>query len=119
MLKSSEIDRVRSAKDRRRADRFPIEQEVRYRIRNKRQQEHEGSGKTVNISSSGVLITTSQVLVPGKRVELAISWPVRLDNRCALKLVAKGRVSRLEQGRAAIEIQHYEFHTQASKALTA
>jgi hypothetical protein len=35
-----------------------------------------------------------------------------------LKLVARGRVARLEQGRAAIEIQQYEFRTQGSKGLS-
>ena len=48
---------------------------------------------------------------PGKRLELSISWPAQLDNKCNLKLVARGRVTRLEQGRAAVEIQQYEFRT--------
>ena len=101
--------------ERRGSDRFPIEREVRYRILNKRSTAEEGTGKTVNISSNGVLFTTDQILVPGKRLELSISWPAQLDNRCQLKLVARGRVARLEQGRAAIEIQQYEFRTQGSR----
>jgi hypothetical protein len=104
--------------ERRGADRFPIEREVRYRILNKRSSGEEGSGKTINISSNGVLFTTDQILIPGKRLELSISWPAQLDNKCQLKLVARGRVARLEQGRAAIEIQQYEFRTQGSKGLT-
>lgn len=107
-----------SGSERRGADRFPIEREVRYRILNKRSSGEEGSGKTINISSNGVLFTTDQILVPGKRLELSISWPAQLDNKCQLKLVAQGRVARLEQGRAAIEIQKYEFRTQGSKGLT-
>jgi hypothetical protein len=101
--------------DRRAADRFPIEREVRYRILNKRSSPEEGTGKTINISSTGVLFTTDQILIPGKRLELSISWPLQLDNKCNLKLVARGRVARLEQGRAAIEIQQYEFRTLGSK----
>jgi len=104
--------------ERRAADRFPIEREVRYRILNKRSSCEEGTGKTVNISSNGVLFTTDQILVPGKRLELSISWPAQLDNKCQLKLVARGRVARLEQGKAAIEIQQYEFRTQGSKGFT-
>ena len=104
--------------ERRNADRFPIEREVRYRILNKRNVNEEGSGTTVNISSNGVLFTTDQILIPGKRLEISISWPAQLDNKCQLKLVAKGRVARLEQGRAAIEIQQYEFRTQGSKGMT-
>ena len=67
--------------------------------------------------SNGVLFTTDQILLPGKRLELSISWPAQLDNKCQLKLVARGRVARLEQGKAAIEIQQYEFRTTGSKGL--
>ena len=99
--------------DRRHSDRFPIEREVRYRVLNKRSGEETGDGKTLNISSSGVLFTTQHMLLPGRRLEVAISWPAQLNNKCALKLVARGRVIRFEEGRAAIEIQQYEFRTQS------
>ena len=100
--------------DRRQSDRFPIEREVRYKILNKRSGEETGDGKTVNISSSGVLFSSDQILLPGRRLELSISWPAQLNNRCALKLVARGRVVRFEAGLAAIEIQQYEFRTQST-----
>ena len=100
--------------DRRHSDRFPVEREVRYRVLNKRSGEEMGEGKTINISSSGVLFTSEHVLLPGRRLELSISWPAQLDNRCALKLVARGRVVRFVAGRAAIEIQQYEFRTQGA-----
>jgi len=99
--------------DRRTTDRFPIEREVQYKVLNKRSGEEAGEGKTVNISSAGVLFTTQQPLLPGRRLELAISWPAQLNSKCALKLVARGRVVRFEGGRAAIEIQQYEFRTQS------
>jgi hypothetical protein len=100
--------------DRRHSDRFPIEREVRYKVLNKRSNEETGDGKTINISSSGVLFTVEHMLLPGRRMELAISWPAQLNNKTALKLVARGRVVRFEGGRAAIEIQQYEFRTQSS-----
>ena len=120
MLAENSLLRTESASssDRRSADRFPIEREVRYRILNKRTTNEEGTGRTINISSNGVLFTTDQILIPGKRLELSISWPAQLDNKCQLKLVARGRVARLEQGRAAVEIQQYEFRTQGSKGLS-
>lgn len=102
--------------DRRAADRFPIERDVRFRVLGKREQ-GEGVGKTVNISSNGVLFTTDQMLPAGKRVEVSISWPAQLDNRCQLKLVARGRVARTEPGFAAIAIQQYEFRTLGNKGL--
>jgi hypothetical protein len=102
--------------DRRRSDRFAIEREIRYRALNKRGGEEAGEGKTVNMSSSGVLFTSPQVLRPGRRIELAISWPAQLNNKCALKLVARGRIVRFDNGLAAMEIQQYEFRTLSAPA---
>jgi hypothetical protein len=102
--------------DRRHSDRFQIEREVRYRILNKRGGEEAGDGKTLNMSSCGVLFTTQHVLLPGRRLEMAISWPAQLNNKTALKLMARGRVVRCEEGRAAIEILQYEFRTQSPNA---
>ncbi len=100
--------------ERRQSDRFPIERDVRYRVLSRRASEDAGEGKTVNISSNGVLFTSSQVLLPGRRVELSISWPAQLNNKCLLRLVARGRVVRFENNLAAIEILQYEFRTQSS-----
>lgn len=108
----------RARTDRRAADRFPIEREVRYRTLNKRHSEEAGSGTTVNMSSGGILFRTETLLIPGKRLELAVSWPAQLDNKCSLKLVARGRVVRCENGRAAVEIQQYEFRTMGVQGLT-
>jgi hypothetical protein len=102
--------------ERRHSDRFPIEREVRFKVLNKRGGEETGEGKTLNISSSGILFTSEQMLLPGRRLEVAINWPVQLNNKVALKLVARGRVVRFEEGRAAIEIQQYEFRTQSGAA---
>lgn len=100
--------------ERRQSDRFPIEREVRFRVLNKRGGEETGDGKTLNISSSGVLFTSEQLLLPGRRLELSISWPVQLNDLVPLKLVARGRVVRFADGQVAIEIQQYEFRTQAN-----
>ncbi|MEQ1948458.1 MAG: PilZ domain-containing protein [Bryobacteraceae bacterium] len=110
----------RSQADRRTTDRFPIEREIRYRVLNKRGGEEAGEGKTINISSSGVLFSSKHLLLSGRRMELSISWPAQLNEKCALKLVARGRVVRFEQGHAAVEIQQYEFRTaQSAQAETA
>jgi len=100
--------------DRRAADRFPIEREVRYKILNRKSADEVGVGKTINMSSNGVLFSTEQYLLPGKRLELSISWPAQLDSKVSLRLVARGRVVRSDEKRAAIEIHQYEFRTQAA-----
>lgn len=100
----------RTASERRANDRFPIEREVRFKVLSKRN-EDSGTGTTLNMSSGGVLFNAGKMLIPGKRVELAISWPAQLDNKCALKLVARGRIVRSQEGQTAVEIQQYEFRT--------
>jgi hypothetical protein len=100
--------------DRRAADRFPIEREVRYKILNSKNTNEVGFGKTINMSTNGVLFSTEHHLLPGKRLELSISWPAQLDSKISLRLVARGRVVRSEEGRAAIEIHQCEFRTQAA-----
>jgi hypothetical protein len=105
---------VRSEKEkheRRGSDRFPIERELRYKVLNKKNADEMGVGKTINMSSNGVLFTTDQYLLPGRRLELSISWPAQLNSTVPLKLVARGRVVRCEEGKAAIEIHQYEFRT--------
>jgi hypothetical protein len=97
--------------ERRAADRFPIAREVRYKALNKKNADEIGLGETVNMSSTGVYFTTEHILLPGRRLELAISWPAQLNNQTALKLVARGRIIRYDEGRAAMEIQQYEFRT--------
>ncbi|HYL36939.1 MAG TPA: PilZ domain-containing protein [Bryobacteraceae bacterium] len=99
--------------DRRSADRFPIEREVRFKVLNRKSPDEAGVGKTINMSSNGVLFTTDHYLLPGRRLELSISWPAQLNSKVSLKLVARGRVVRCEEGRAAIEIHQYEFRTLA------
>ena len=102
--------------DRRQSDRFPIEREVRYSVMNRRSGEDPGEGRTINMSSAGVLFSSTQMLLPGRRLEVSISWPAQLNNKVALKLVARGRVVRYEHGCAALEIQQYEFRTQSAAA---
>ena len=105
--------------ERRSADRFPIEREVKYKVLNKKSPDEAGNGKTLNMSSNGVLFTSEQFLTPGKRMEVAISWPAQLNNKTNLKLVARGRIVRFEEGQAAMEIQQYEFRTSGAQTLAA
>jgi hypothetical protein len=104
--------------ERRGSKRFAIEQEVLYKILDHRVALPEsGAGKTLDISSGGVLFETVQRLRSGKRVELSVNWPAQLDGGCPLKFVAVGRVVRAEEARAAMHIEQYEFRTRRSREL--
>ncbi len=98
--------------ERRQHDRFPIVRDLKYRIISGRGTPESGVGQTLDVSSGGVYCQAQSPLAPGKRVELAISWPAQLDGKCALKLVARGRILRCRATKVAVEIEKYEFRTQ-------
>ncbi len=100
--------------DRRTAVRFPIEQPVRYRALTSATHDA-GTGKTLDMSSNGVLFETEAVFRPGCRLELSVAWPAQLG-KTALKLVLEGRVVRSEPGRTAVVVDRYEFRTQGTRA---
>ncbi len=99
--------------ERRKSSRFPIERELRYKTLNQRSEILAGNGKTLNISSSGVLFTSDHDLPVGTRLEVSISWPAQLNEKCLLNLVARGRITRHAKDQLALQIQQYEFRTQS------
>jgi hypothetical protein len=114
--KGSDRSRVSSASqsERRGSSRFPIEQGLRYRVLNKRSNQESGVGTTINMSSSGILFSSEHALPPGRNIEIDVDWPAQLNNSTALKLVARGKVTRSNGLEAAVTIQHYEFRTKGS-----
>ena len=105
--------------DRRETSRFPVREDVRYRILQCKTAQIAGAGKTVDISSGGILFTTHERLQPGRLVEISVNWPARLDGTCPLQLVATGRIVRSDAATAAVRIERYEFKTRSSATLTA
>ena len=96
--------------------RFQIEQEVRYKMLYGQRIAETGSGKTTNISSSGVWFTTENMLTTGMPVELSMNWPVLLNDSCPMKLMIYGCVVRSNEKGAAVAIERYEFRTQGSRS---
>ena len=105
--------------ERRGTTRFPVREEVRYRIIQGKAESTKGAGKTLNIGSSGILFTTEQRLPMGRMVELSVNWPARLGGTCPLKFVATGRVVRSDADKAAVRIERYEFKTRGASQVPA
>ena len=98
--------------DRRLSSRLPINREVRYRVfSGKKSVSHTGLGKMLDMSSNGALFTTESDVPEDASIEVAVSWPARLDNVTPLKLVLRGRVVRSGESQAAMSIERYEFRT--------
>src|SRR5215831_20689236 len=105
--------------ERRGTSRFPLREDVRYRVVQSKSQKIFGLGTTLNIGSGGVLFTTEDPLPLGRLVELSVNWPARLDGICPLQFVATGRVVRSEPTCAAVRIERYEFKTRSLKPAAA
>jgi hypothetical protein len=58
----------------------------------------------LDMNSNGALFTTESDVPEDAPIEVAVSWPARLDNVTPLKLVLRGRVVRSGESRAAMSI---------------
>lgn len=68
-------------------------------------------GRTIDLSSGGVLFEGTRQLPVGLNVEMSISWPVLLHNVAPLQLVVSGRIVRSEGHRVAVRVAQHEFRT--------
>ncbi|MGA2146290.1 MAG: hypothetical protein ABSH49_15150 [Bryobacteraceae bacterium] len=103
-------------RERRMKRRFQIEQDVRYKMLYGQRIAETGSGRTLNISSGGVWFTTDSMLATGMPIELSMTWPVLLNDSCAMKLMIYGCVVRSNEKGAAVAIERYEFRTMGRAA---
>ena len=68
-----------------------------------------GTGRIIDMSTSGVSFTTETLLRKGCRVELHIAWPVQLEGDVPVELFASGKVIRAESNRASLRYDHITF----------
>ena len=102
-----DMNNMDGATDRRAAGRYSIQEDVRWSLRDR--QDVLEPGKTVNISSAGVLFDTGSFAPQGTLVDVAINWPVPTDTGAVLQLMARGRVVRFSDGRAAVQFHQTQF----------
>ena len=80
--------------------RYPIKLDLQYKLLSRGRVQHLGCGRTLNMSSGGVLFEADDILeitdiLPGSpTVELVLDWPLLLGQVCMLKLVVRGRIVR-------------------------
>jgi len=99
--------------DQRARGRYPIALELQYKVLRGGRIEQTGSGKTLNISSGGVLFETQDQLPQRGRVEVAMQWPFLLEGTCGLKLVMRGRIVRSADNSkvTAVQADYRELRT--------
>jgi hypothetical protein len=99
--------------ERRVGARFPLALEVRYVVASRRAAVETGSGRTIDLSSSGLSFTADKPLRTGQKLDVSIDWPVLLDGRVQLQLIMSGVVVRTSGTTTALQIQRHEFRTRA------
>lgn len=72
-------------------------------------------GESLNISSKGLVFTTTETFEPGQVVEAFIDWPMLLDGCVRLTLFVEGVVVRSAGNRTAMRIDKYEFRTRGAR----
>ncbi len=102
-----------NGRERRIKRRFSVEQDVHYKMLYGQRIAETGSGKTTNISSSGIWFSTQNMLSVGMPIEVSMAWPALLNDACPMKLMIYGCVVRSNEKGAAVAIERYEFRTKA------
>jgi hypothetical protein len=97
--------------ERREDRRYDIQLELRWKLIRRRRVIDTGTGRTLDLSSGGIMFETGRDLPAGLNVELSITWPVRLHNVAPLQLIVSGRIVRTGGGWAAIRTVQHEFRT--------
>ena len=100
--------------ERRCKTRFPFALDVRYRTLSESPR-LTGTGHTINMSRTGLLIKSEHELPVGARVEVTVEWPVPLDEQVGLQLVTVGRVGRSSGSNFVLLFRQYEFKTMKRK----
>jgi CheY-like chemotaxis protein len=101
----------KAAKERRAKTRFSCRLDLTYQTLEPPILSGQGTSGTLNIGSKGLFFTGSEQLAAGQLVRVTLDWPIRLENRISLKLLAEGRIVRSVSGQTAMTINKYEFRT--------
>jgi c-di-GMP-binding flagellar brake protein YcgR len=99
------------AGERRDDRRYRLQLDVKWKLIRRRRVLDSGTGRTVDLSSGGILFDAGSRLPERLNVELSIAWPVLLHNLAPMQLVASGRIVRVNGRQVAIQTVQHEFRT--------
>jgi hypothetical protein len=91
------------------AKRYEIALNLRYAVRRQGESAITGSGRSVNMSSSGLLFRADRKLQPWDSIVLALDWPVTAIEDEPLYLIVSGYVVRVKAVSTAMSISRSEL----------
>jgi len=106
---SSTADQI--AGDRRSDKRYDLQLELRWKLIRRKRVLETGVGRTLDLSSGGILFDAGRPLPAGLNVELSVCWPAMLHNTAPMQLVIAGRIVRSDRQYVAVEMSQHEFRT--------
>ncbi len=99
------------AGDRRSDRRYNLALGLRWNLLYRKKVVDSGIGRTVDLSSGGILFDAGLKLPAGLKICLAISWPALLHESTLMQLVVEGRIVRSDVAGVAIRTMLHEFRT--------
>lgn len=102
--------------DRREDRRYNLVLDLRWKLVRRRKVLETGNGRTMDLSSSGLLFDAGRPLPVGLNVEISIAWPALLHNVAPMQLVVSGRIIRADGARVAVRMVQHEFRTAGNPA---
>jgi hypothetical protein len=96
-------------KDRRGAHRYDLKVAVRCRAPETNLASAWKSGRTLNMSASGVRIEIAETVASGTMLELAMDWTGLYHSKPAVRLLLTGQVVRVDEGSIALRIVSHQF----------
>jgi hypothetical protein len=87
---------------------YGIELEVSYALIDKNRDVATARGKTINLTSSGMLCMSSSPIVNCSSIRVRVTWPVRRDG-APLELIAEGNILRWKYPYFSLQMKRYQF----------
>jgi hypothetical protein len=74
-----------------------------------------GTGRTIDMSSSGLRFMADRPLMTGQRIWAYINWPAVLGRDIKLQLAVLGVVVRTNGTEVALQIERHDFKTRSAR----
>jgi PilZ domain len=97
--------------DRRSHRRYPVSVDIKYSLAVPSGHVQVGRGRTINLSSGGVLFEAEVAIPVNASIELSISWPGLSDPQIQLELHATGKALRVGDSKVAVKFDRSIFGT--------
>jgi hypothetical protein len=114
MRKSREF-RHAAGCEQRKAKRYSLDLELDYKVFLRGKTVDSGAGRTIDCSHAGLRFSGERVIQAGRTLEVAIHWPVTLDDGMPINLVILGKSVRASERETAVRIVKHEFRTRAQR----